>query len=62
MNWQKSSYCSEGNSCLHVAAAAPTPEAIHITETSDPTAAILTSTPAAFGALLHVLKKDPHHA
>ncbi|MFJ9906981.1 DUF397 domain-containing protein [Streptomyces sp. NPDC101152] len=32
--WQKSSYCPEGNSCIHLAA---TPSAIHITETSDPT-------------------------
>ncbi|MET9384728.1 DUF397 domain-containing protein [Streptomyces sp. NPDC002928] len=58
LTWQKSSYCAQGNSCVNVAAS---PEAIHITETGDPTAAILTSTPAAFSALLHVLKKDPRH-
>ncbi|MFF4837175.1 hypothetical protein [Streptomyces sp. NPDC001315] len=41
--------------------AVASPEAIHMTETGDPTAAILTSTPVAFAALLHVLQKDPHH-
>ena len=53
--WQKSSYCSEGNSCVHVAAAT---ETIHLTENSDSTGAILTATPAAFDALLAVLKED----
>ncbi|GEC09785.1 hypothetical protein SSP24_74400 [Streptomyces spinoverrucosus] len=57
MNWQKSSYCSEGNSCVHVAT---TTETIHLTESSDPTDAILTATPAAFEALLTALKNDPH--
>ncbi|MER6091494.1 DUF397 domain-containing protein [Streptomyces bluensis] len=59
MNWQKSSYCSEGNSCVHVAM---TPGTIHLTESSDPTGAILKATPAAFNALLTTLttpKKDP---
>jgi hypothetical protein len=53
--WQKSSYCSEGASCVHVAA---TPETIHLTESSDPTHSILTAAPATFRALLHVLKKE----
>lgn len=57
MNWQKSSYCSEGNSCVHVAA---TPQAIHITESSDPARSILTTTPAAFATLLTALKTHPH--
>lgn len=55
MNWQKSSYCSEGNSCVHIATTA---ETIHITESSDPTGSILTATPASFSALLTTLKKD----
>lgn len=55
LSWQKSSYCAQGNSCVHVSATAHT---IHLTETSDPTESILTATPAAFDALLHVLKKD----
>ncbi|MFF4571320.1 DUF397 domain-containing protein [Streptomyces sp. NPDC001410] len=56
-SWQKSSYCSEGEACVHVAA---TPEVIHITESSDPTGSILTATPAAFAALLAALKNEPH--
>ncbi|MET9835612.1 DUF397 domain-containing protein [Streptomyces sp. NPDC006385] len=58
MTWQKSSYCSEGNSCVHVAT---TTETIHLTESSDPTGAILNVTPAAFTALLTTLKKKSAH-
>ncbi|MFF3913385.1 DUF397 domain-containing protein [Streptomyces sp. NPDC001852] len=54
--WQKSSYCPEGNSCIHIAT---TPGTIHLTESSDPTGAILTTTPATFGALLAALKTEP---
>ncbi|KUN94551.1 DUF397 domain-containing protein [Streptomyces caeruleatus] len=57
--WQKSSFCGEGDSCVHVAT---TTETIHLTESSDPTGAILTATPATFEALLTALKQDPHHA
>jgi len=53
--WQKSSYCSEGASCVHVATTA---ETIHLTESSDLTRAILTATPAAFDALLTALKEE----
>jgi hypothetical protein len=56
--WQKSSYCAQGNSCIHVRR---TTETIHLTESSDPTGAILTATPAAFGALLAVLKTETPH-
>lgn len=57
--WQKSSYCSEGASCVHVAAAA---KAIQLTESSDPTEAILETTPTTFSTLLHTLKhkKETH--
>ncbi|MFF3821158.1 DUF397 domain-containing protein [Streptomyces bluensis] len=54
--WQKSSYCSEGASCVHVAATSP--GTIHLTESSDPGGAILKATPATFDALLTTLKKD----
>jgi hypothetical protein len=53
--WQKSSYCGEGEACVHVAT---TTETTHLTESSDPTGAILTATPTALGALLAVLKKE----
>ncbi|MBT2674495.1 DUF397 domain-containing protein [Streptomyces sp. ISL-14] len=57
--WQTSSYCSEGASCVHVAT---TSETLHLTESSDPTGAILTATPAAFHALLTTLKKETPRA
>lgn len=53
--WQKSSHCSEGASCVHISTASAT---IHLTESSDPTQATLTTTPSTFRALLHVLKLD----
>ncbi|MER5183669.1 DUF397 domain-containing protein [Streptomyces sp. NPDC002896] len=53
LTWQKSSYCAQGNSCVHVAASAG---AVHITESSDPTRAILATDPHAFGALIRTLK------
>ncbi|MFF8972534.1 DUF397 domain-containing protein [Streptomyces sp. NPDC014995] len=55
LSWQKSSYCAQGNSCVHIAT---TPHRIHLTESGDPSAAIVTAAPAAFHALLQVLKKD----
>ncbi|WP_030673347.1 DUF397 domain-containing protein [Streptomyces cellulosae] len=54
--WQKSSYCAQGDSCVHVATTAA--ETIRLTESADPARAILTATPAAFDALLAVLKKE----
>ncbi|ANP49841.1 hypothetical protein J2Z21_004643 [Streptomyces griseochromogenes] len=55
-SWQKSSYCSEGNACIYIAA---TPGTIHLTESTDPTGAVLTTTPAAFRSLLTALKQEP---
>ncbi|MER6016247.1 DUF397 domain-containing protein [Streptomyces bluensis] len=55
MTWQKSSYCGEGESCVHIASI-DAPVTIHLTETSDATGAILNATPTAFGALIHALK------
>ncbi len=56
--WQKSSYCSEGASCIHIATTPTTPRTIHLTESGDPTGSILTTTPAAFRTLLTALKTD----
>lgn len=53
--WQKSSHCSEGEACVHIA---PRTSTIHLTESSDPAQAILAATPAAFRALLSTLKKE----
>ncbi|MEV7341533.1 DUF397 domain-containing protein [Streptomyces sp. NPDC093544] len=55
-DWQKSSYCQEGDACLHVAATA---ETVHLTESSDSTGVILSAQPDAFAALLRALK--PNH-
>ncbi|ANS65929.1 hypothetical protein SLINC_3705 [Streptomyces lincolnensis] len=54
--WQKSSYCQEGEACVHISSPAPSPTTIHLTESADPTAAVLSATPIAFSALLDVLK------
>ncbi|MGI5195852.1 DUF397 domain-containing protein [Streptomyces sp. CA-288835] len=56
--WQKSSHCGQGESCVHISA---TPQTIHLTESADPTQAILSATPTAFSALLHTLKASPNH-
>ncbi|WP_327273944.1 DUF397 domain-containing protein [Streptomyces sp. NBC_01224] len=43
--WQRSSYCAQGEACVHTAAART--GAIELTESGDPTGAILRTTPAA---------------
>ncbi|PAZ13181.1 DUF397 domain-containing protein [Streptomyces sp. SA15] len=54
-HWQKSSYCSEGDSCVHISTSHGT---IHLTESADPHGVILDARPPAFSALLAVLKKE----
>ena len=52
--WQKSSYCAQGDSCVHVAG---TDDGhVHLTESSDPSGSILTTTPARFRALLDAVR------
>ncbi|MET8132143.1 DUF397 domain-containing protein [Streptomyces sp. NPDC005251] len=55
--WQKSSYCGEGEACIHLAGERAT-GAIRLTESGDPRGAILTAAPAAFRSLLRTLKKE----
>ncbi len=55
---QKSSHCQEGESCVHISAA---PQTIHLTESADPTQAILSAAPSAFTALLRTLRASPNH-
>jgi hypothetical protein len=57
--WQKSSYCGEGESCIHVAA--PTPGAVDLTESGDPTGAILHTTPGAWADLVRTIKENRVH-
>ncbi|MGH4033936.1 DUF397 domain-containing protein [Actinomycetota bacterium Odt1-20B] len=52
--WQKSSYCGQGDSCVHVAANGA--GTVHLTESADPTRAILSTTPSALAALLRAAK------
>ncbi|AXE79172.1 DUF397 domain-containing protein [Streptomyces atratus] len=55
-SWQKSSYCAQGEACANVAA--PAPGAVCLTESGDPTRAILRTTPAAWAALVRTLKEN----
>ncbi|WP_406861813.1 VOC family protein [Streptomyces sp. HUAS MG47] len=48
--WQKSSHCAQGDSCIRVTATAD--GAIALTGSDDPTGSVLTTTPARFRALL----------
>ena len=52
--WQKSSYCQEGDACVHIST---TPTAVHVTD-DDPPRTVLTVGPAAFTALLGLLKSS----
>ncbi|MCF4138872.1 DUF397 domain-containing protein [Streptomyces sp. Tue 6430] len=51
-SWQRSSYCQEGDACVHIASS---PAAIHLTESADPARTVLTTNPAAFAALLDLI-------
>ncbi|WP_371633178.1 DUF397 domain-containing protein [Streptomyces sp. NBC_01259] len=55
---QRSSYCAQGEACLHVAAHKGK---VRLTESGDPSGAILRTTPAALDALLRTLKEDRPH-
>ncbi|WP_307813084.1 DUF397 domain-containing protein [Streptomyces sp. N35] len=54
-HWQKSSYCGEGEACLHVAEA---PNGILLTESANPQETIVSTTPAAFATLLTAIKRN----
>ncbi|MER5361468.1 DUF397 domain-containing protein [Streptomyces sp. NPDC002785] len=58
-HWQKSSYCAQGDSCIHIAKG--TDEEVKLTESGDPTGAILRTTPAAWAALVRTVKEGRHH-
>ncbi|MEV8310926.1 DUF397 domain-containing protein [Streptomyces flavidovirens] len=52
-DWRKSSYCQEGEACLHVASQART---VLLTESADPDHAVLSTTPTTLDALIQSLK------
>ncbi|MFI6124844.1 DUF397 domain-containing protein [Streptomyces sp. NPDC051064] len=56
--WQKSSYCAQGNSCIHIAA---DHGSVALTESSDPTGAILRTSPSAWAALIRTVKETHDH-
>ncbi|MGW2045051.1 DUF397 domain-containing protein [Streptomyces sp. NPDC001858] len=57
--WQKSSYCGQGESCVHISADLGTgPAAIRLIESGDASRSVLTATPAAFAALLGAVSQD----
>ncbi|MET8942291.1 DUF397 domain-containing protein [Streptomyces sp. NPDC004542] len=53
---QKSSYCQEGEACVHISRTATT---IRLTESADPAHTTLTTHSPAFAALLGSLKARP---
>ncbi|MER6130415.1 DUF397 domain-containing protein [Streptomyces sp. NPDC001815] len=57
--WQKSSFCAQGNSCVHIATS-PT-GTVRLTESGDPAHSVLGASPRAFAALVRVLKEKPAH-
>lgn len=56
-SWQKSSYCAQGEACVHVSSHEGK---VHLIESADLTGAILTAQPAAFAALIRTAKETPH--
>lgn len=57
--WQTSSFCGQGESCVHVATRHG---AVHLTESSDPSGAIIHTTPSAWAALIRTVKETHDHA
>ncbi|MFF1921340.1 DUF397 domain-containing protein [Streptomyces sp. NPDC058221] len=57
--WQRSSYCAQGEACVHVGS--DRPGSIALTESSDPSGAILHTTPATLRALLRTVKEGHLH-
>ncbi|MFJ8645449.1 DUF397 domain-containing protein [Streptomyces sp. NPDC093546] len=52
--WQKSSYCGEGDACIHVASTAQ--GTIALRESADPSGSIFTTTADGFRELLRALR------
>ena len=57
-HWRKSSYCGQGESCVHIAAHQGS---IHLTESGDPRGVILRAAPAAWAALVRDIKEPRDH-
>ncbi|MEV5956858.1 DUF397 domain-containing protein [Streptomyces sp. NPDC051987] len=53
--WQKSSYCQEGDACVHISTAPGSPALVRIAD-ADPPRSVLTVGATAFTALLDLVK------
>ncbi|MFJ9559961.1 DUF397 domain-containing protein [Streptomyces fuscichromogenes] len=53
--WQKSSYCQEGDACVHISTSPDSPTTVRIADAAPPRN-VLTVGAEAFGALLGLLK------
>lgn len=53
--WQKSSYCAQGEACVHISLTA---ETVLLADSATPTpTSVLTTTHPAFAALIRMLRK-----
>ncbi|MEU1124197.1 DUF397 domain-containing protein [Streptomyces sp. NPDC005899] len=56
--WQTSSYCAQGEACIHIGTSKGS---IVLTESGDPSGTILRTTPTALAALLRSVKEGRDH-
>ncbi|WP_326766839.1 DUF397 domain-containing protein [Streptomyces sp. NBC_01591] len=54
--WQKSSYCGEGDACIHISTSPG--RTVRLTESGDPSGAVLRTTPTAWAALVRTIKES----
>ncbi|MGW7328332.1 DUF397 domain-containing protein [Streptomyces sp. NPDC054840] len=55
LSWRKSSFCQEGEACVHVATTVPD-AAVNVAGSTDPGEDHLTLSPAAWSAFLQAVK------
>ncbi|MFJ3979297.1 DUF397 domain-containing protein [Streptomyces sp. NPDC090021] len=58
LSWRKSSFCQEGEACVHVATTAPD-AAVKVAGSADPGVDHLTVSPTAWTAFLQTVKSAP---
>ncbi|MBT2482890.1 DUF397 domain-containing protein [Streptomyces sp. ISL-94] len=56
LSWRKSSFCQEGEACVHVATTAPG-AAVKVAGSADPGEAHLTVSPTAWSTFLQAVKE-----
>ncbi|MGW1618887.1 DUF397 domain-containing protein [Streptomyces sp. NPDC002172] len=55
--WRKSSYCQEGEACVHISTTPGSPATVRIAD-ADPPRSVLTVGARAFGGLLDMVKSS----